>query len=81
MAELADALALGASGRKAVQVQVLFSAPSHLKHSLRTLESIFSIERVFLILLNVVVQNLSENVDILLCKFPDFRKLSVGLQV
>jgi hypothetical protein len=27
MAELADALALGASGRKAVQVQVLFSAP------------------------------------------------------
>jgi hypothetical protein len=28
MAELADALALGASGRKAVQVQVLFSAPS-----------------------------------------------------
>jgi hypothetical protein len=29
MAELADALALGASGRKAVQVQVLFSAPAH----------------------------------------------------
>jgi hypothetical protein len=28
MAELADALALGASGRKAVQVQVLFSAPT-----------------------------------------------------
>jgi hypothetical protein len=28
MAELADALALGASGRKAVQVQVLFRAPS-----------------------------------------------------
>ena len=28
MAELADALALGASGRKAVQVQVLFSAPA-----------------------------------------------------
>jgi hypothetical protein len=27
MAELADALALGASGRKAVQVQVLFRAP------------------------------------------------------
>jgi hypothetical protein len=30
MAELADALALGASGRKAVQVQVLFSAPTLL---------------------------------------------------
>ena len=30
MAELADALALGASSRKAVQVQVLFRAPSHL---------------------------------------------------
>ena len=28
MAELADALALGASGRKAVQVQILFSAPA-----------------------------------------------------
>jgi hypothetical protein len=27
MAELADALALGASGRKAVQVQPLFPAP------------------------------------------------------
>ncbi len=33
MAELADALALGASGRKAVQVQVLFSAPTSLLFS------------------------------------------------
>jgi hypothetical protein len=29
MAELADALALGASGREAVQVQVLFRAPEN----------------------------------------------------
>jgi hypothetical protein len=46
MAELADALALGASGRKAVQVQVLFSAPpialaapSFRSHSLAAPES------------------------------------------
>ena len=30
MAELADALASGASGRKAVQVQPLFRAPSEV---------------------------------------------------
>ena len=33
MAELADAMALGAIGRKAVQVQVLFSAPIFMKGS------------------------------------------------
>ena len=33
MAELADALDSGSNGRKAVQVQVLLSAPSSLKPS------------------------------------------------
>ena len=41
MAELADALVSGTSGRKFVQVQVLFSAPQRRKFELQTTASIF----------------------------------------
>src|SRR5580704_10522135 len=37
MAELADALASGASGRKVVEVRVLFRAPFFNSHPLRTI--------------------------------------------
>lgn len=47
------------------------SVPSHIEHSLGSFEPVLSVERVFLILLDVVVQNLSEDVDVPLCKFLD----------
>jgi len=44
---------------------------SHVEHSFGSLEPVLSVERVFLILLDVVMQNLSEDVDVPLCKFLD----------